>query len=247
VRGTTPAEPGVEREWREHVYPIVATSGEVIGIGIVCEEVTAARQAERQRELLIDELNHRVKNTLAVVQALAQQTFKAGTDPEAARRAFHQRLQALAGAHELLTRANWEAASLSDLVADVVQGASPQGARLHALGPPVTIAPKMAVTLAMTLNELYTNAVKYGALAVDDGRIDLAWGYDADAAGRVTLTWREHGGPPVAPPARKGFGLTMIEQALAREFGAEVALDFAEAGLVCRLRLPLDPPASAPS
>ncbi|NBB71769.1 MAG: PAS domain-containing protein [Alphaproteobacteria bacterium] len=245
VRGTTPAQPGVEREWREHFYPIVATSGAVIGIGIICAEVTAARQAERQRELLIDELNHRVKNTLAVVQALAQQTFKSGADPEAARRAFDQRLQALAGAHELLTRANWEAASLAELVAAVVQGASPEGARLHAQGPPVTIAPKMAVTLAMTLNELYTNAVKYGALAVDDGRIDLAWSYDA--ADRVTLSWREHGGPPVAPPARKGFGLTMIEQALAREFGAEVALDFTHAGLVCRLRLPLDRPAPAPS
>ena len=106
------------------------------------------------------------------------------------------------------------AASLGELVAAVVQGGSPEGARLHAQGPPVTIAPKMAVTLAMTLNELYTNAVKYGALAVDDGRIDLAWSYDA--ADRVTLSWREHGGPPVAPPARKGFGLTMIEQALTR-------------------------------
>ncbi len=245
VRGTTPAQPGVEREWREHFYPIVATSGAVIGIGIVCQEVTAARQAERQRELLIDELNHRVKNTLAVVQALACQTFRVGADPEAARRAFHQRLQALAGAHELLTRANWEAASLSALVAAVVQGASPEGVRLHAEGPPVTIAPKMAVTLAMTLNELYTNAVKYGALAVDEGRIDVAW--SDDAAAGVGLTWRERGGPKVAPPGRQGFGLTMIEQALAREFGAEVVLDFAEEGLVCRIRLPSDRPAPVPS
>jgi PAS domain S-box-containing protein len=245
VHGTTPAQPGIEREWREHFYPIANHDGTVVGIGIVCEEVTAAKRAERQRELLIDELNHRVKNTLAVVHALAHQTFKPGADPEVARLTFVQRLHALGGAHELLTRAHWEAASLRALADGVVRRASPETTRVRLLGPEVTIPPKMAVTLAMTLNELCTNAVKYGALAVDDGEVELRWRpVGADAPG-VALTWRETGGPPVTPPASKGFGLTMIEHALAKEFAADVQVDFVPQGLTCRITIPLASPIPA--
>ncbi|HYC02216.1 MAG TPA: PAS domain-containing protein [Azospirillaceae bacterium] len=198
-------------------------------------DVTERALAEEHRRLLVDELNHRVKNTLAIVQGLAQQTFR---DPatRCERDAFEGRLAALATAHNVLTRENWHSADLGEIVRDALtaHGAAPH--RLLLRGPPVRLEPKTAVTLAMALHELGTNATKYGALSVPGGRVSVAWSVAPDqerGRTRLSLLWTETGGPIVAPPARRGFGSRMIERALAAELDGAVRLDFRPEGVVC--------------
>lgn len=201
-------------------------------VGVVAD-VTDRRRAEELRELLVDELNHRVKNTLAVVQALAKQTFEANGERDAQTEAFSGRLSALAYAHRLLSSEGWTKAYLEDVAGQTLPldaGAEP---RIVASGPPVVLSPKQAVTMAMTLHELYTNAVKYGALSEPSGGVDLEW--TIRSGDRLSLRWAERGGPPVVPPVRRGFGSRMIEQALAAEFDATVQLDFRPEGLVCTM------------
>ncbi|MFL6858485.1 MAG: PAS domain S-box protein [Allosphingosinicella sp.] len=201
-------------------------------LGMV-EDVTARKTAELHLGLMVDELNHRVKNTLAVVQGLAQQSFRGDDVPESVRRSFEGRLAALATAHDLLTRANWESAELREMAEEVM--------RLHAervdvQGPLVRLPPKTAVSLAMALHELCTNAVKYGALSQPEGRVALSW---EAAGGRLALVWAEQSGPPVSPPARRGFGTRMIERALAADVDGSAELDFRPEGVVCRIEAAL--------
>ena len=147
---------------------------------------------------------------------------------------------ALARAHDVLTRENWEGAELREVVAMVVEPYSGRGQdRLRIEGPPVRMTPRMALALAMTLQELATNAVKYGALSNQTGRIRIAWGPPSgDAERRLVLSWEESGGPPVAAPKRRGFGTRLIERSLAQDLGAEVAVDYAPGRLVCRVDMP---------
>ena len=185
--------------------------------------------------LLIHELNHRVKNTLAIVQAIAHQSFKGEALSISARRAFEGRLAALSAAHNLLTRQNWEGASIRQVL-DEGLAAYRSSDRISLSGPDLPLGPKPAVSLAMAVHELATNAVKYGALSNEQGRIEIDWAVEA---GRLRWTWRERGGPNVARPQRRGFGSRMIERGLAAELRGEVRLDFAEDGLVCTLSSPL--------
>jgi two-component sensor histidine kinase len=202
-------------------------------------DVGVRKRAERHRELLIQELNHRVKNTLAIVQAIATQTFRAKPSVEEGTAAFQQRLGALGAAHNLLTRENWEKVSLEALAREVTASACDRSERVVLQGPEVALAPKAAITLAMALHELCTNALKHGALSVEAGRVELDWG--EAGPGGLWLMWREWDGPPLEPPTRRGFGLRMIEQALAQEFGGQVTLEFRPGGLVCTLRGRLPP------
>jgi PAS domain S-box-containing protein len=198
-------------------------------------DITERKRHEEHQRLLIDELNHRVKNTLAIVQGIAQQTFK-GVDPQA-RAAFEGRLAALAAAHNILTRENWEAASIRQIVDDTL---APHGSRgrgwLRVEGPDLRLPPKTAVSLALAFHELATNAVKYGALSTPDGQVNLGW---RNGDGRLHLTWREEGGPPVSPPASRGFGTRMIERGLSAELGGTVSVDFRPDGLVCTIDAPV--------
>lgn len=205
----------------------------LVGIGL---DITDRKQAERHRKLLVDELNHRVKNTLAVVQAIAAQSFRPVPGAAEAQRAFSGRLAALAAAHDLLTATNWEAAELGALARASIGAACGSPEAIALAGPRVVLPPKQALTLAMALHELCTNAAKYGALSVPQGRIALTWQTGRGAAARtLTLTWRESGGPEVTAPARRGFGTLMIEQALAQDFDGEVQLAFDPGGLACRM------------
>ncbi len=193
-----------------------------------------ARSA-RQRELLVRELNHRVKNTLAIVQALAQQTFRGLSEAAGPARAFESRLGALAAAHNLLTEANWERTSLEQVAAQTVAATCPRPERVRIAGPYVLLDPKKAVTLALAFHELSTNAIKHGALSTEAGTVDLVWTV-ADTPDRgLRLTWRERGGPTVSPPRRRGFGTRMIEQALAQELDGTVTLGFDPDGLTCTI------------
>lgn len=200
----------------------------VIGVAL---DITDRKKDEEHQRLLVHELNHRVKNTLAVVQALAHQTF-AGSPDAGRRKAFEGRLAALASAHNLLTRESWEAASLRDVVASAAAPCDPGGERFSMDGPDMRVPPRVAVALALAVHELCTNAVKYGALSNDEGRVAIRWGIES---GRLRLTWTERGGPPVAPPSHRGFGSRMLERALASELEGVVTLDFFPEGLRCTI------------
>jgi PAS domain S-box-containing protein len=209
----------------------VRTLGEQIGR--VLERIGTA---EHQR-LLLNELNHRVKNTLAVVQGVASQTFKGDAASPDARRAFDNRLSALAAAHDVLTGKKWESASIRDIISRAGLGCGASGQRWRAAGPDIQLRPRAAVALAMALHELCTNAVKYGALSGDSGGVEISWRISAENT--LRLVWAEAGGPRVRQPEARGFGSKMIERALASELGGSVDLRFDEEGVQCVIEAPL--------
>lgn len=218
--------------------------GTVIEVRNIAEEKALEeqrRRAEEQQLLLINELNHRVKNTLGIVQGLAQQSFKSDLPTEEARKAFDARLGALAAAHNLLTRKNWETAMLSEIIADSVNATTGALAlRVSLEGPEIVLRPQTAVSLAMAVHELSTNAIKHGALSNDEGTVCVEWAVDRDGEGpRLHLEWRERDGPLVMEPPRRGFGSRMIERGLAAELRGTVVLDFRPDGLRCRISAPL--------
>jgi len=209
-------------------------------------EVAARRAVESQRELLIAELNHRVKNTLATVQSIAAQTLREGASLRETRESFESRLLALSQAHDLLTKANWRGAALEDLVR--LELAPYRGGRRITLdGEPTTLGPNTAVALAMGLHELATNAAKYGSLSTPEGRLRVSW-TPQDRSGEpwLVLEWLESGGPQVKRPSRRGFGTRLIENGLRRQLGGEVELAFEPTGVRCRLDVPLSEPAADP-
>jgi PAS domain S-box-containing protein len=203
-------------------------------------DITERKRAELHLWLLVNELNHRVKNSLATIQAIAAQTFHAARSLPQAQEAFSARIVALAEAHDLLTRENWEGADLLDLLSrlEVLHG-GPE--RFAIVGAPVRLSPRLALSLSMVLHELATNAVKYGALSAPQGQVRIAWTVvPGPAQPRLSLTWTETGGPPVRPPTRRGFGSRLIERGLAAELSGEARIDFAPDGVVCRIEAALD-------
>ncbi|MBX3502312.1 MAG: PAS domain-containing protein [Alphaproteobacteria bacterium] len=208
------------------------------GMGVVFRDVTDRKTVEEDRELLINELNHRVKNTLATVQSMARQTLTGRGVPLAVQRGFEARLQALGNVHTLLTERNWEGAGLREVIEVSLR---PYGvadrARFALEGPDFRLRPKSAVALSLALNELGTNAAKYGALSADSGRVALAWRIAGEGFG---LRWQESGGPPVRPPARRGFGTRLIERGLAAELRGRVKIEYRTEGVVCTIEAPLD-------
>jgi PAS domain S-box-containing protein len=213
-----------------------AGSGCLVG---VLSDVTQERRAQEHRMLLVNELNHRVKNTLAVVQGMAKRTFKPEVDTGTQLRAFDGRLMALAQAHDLLTRESWRSALLSEVAEVALRERAGEEERILIDGPRVELSAKQAVTLAMALHELYTNAVKYGALSDDRGHVEFVWAVEGAEEPQLWMRWSEHGGPPVLPPTQRGFGSSMIQRALGAEFQANVELDFRTSGFVCQVLAPL--------
>ena len=205
-------------------------SGKPTGLHVVGRDVTERKRWEAHQNILIGELNHRVKNTLSVVQSLSHQTFHQDRPPSEAIAAFEHRLQALASAHNLLSAENWESASLTDLVERTLSPFNLE--RFDIDGEPTRVSPKIAVNLVLALHELATNATKYGSLSTDNGRVRLQWQSEGPA---FSLSWAEYGGPTVEPPIRTGFGTRMIRRVLASELGGDVSLEFEPKGLVCRI------------
>jgi two-component sensor histidine kinase len=195
---------------------------------------------EQDRTLLLNELEHRIKNTTSMIQSIAHQTLR-GQVPPASMAAFNARLVNLSRAHEVLTRSSWSSADLRDLVASTV-ALQPSGRRVSIDGPPVELPPKAVLGLALVLHELMTNATKYGALSDDQGRVAVRWTVAPRAGGGKTLSlvWDERDGPPVAPPTRKGFGTTVIGRALSGELDGKTALDYRPTGLRCSIEIRLD-------
>lgn len=227
----------------DFVYqPVTDARGDVSGIFVEGYDVTERKRAEDHQRLLIDELNHRVKNMLAVVQGIAMQTLKGDAATPAARQAFEQRLGALAATHTLLTRGNWADVSIREVVSASLEPFREGTGRIVMDGPQLEISPKTAITLALALHELATNAAKYGALSNDTGTVTISWQVsDKGGEPRLGFLWTENGGPAVEPPARRGFGTRMIERGLAVELDGEVKIEFKPSGVVCSVDAPFGP------
>jgi two-component sensor histidine kinase len=204
------------------------------GIGVVFRDTTDRRRAEEQRDLLIRELGHRVKNMLATVQSIAAQTFRNnGVDPRL-QQAFESRLVTLSKVHSVLTRQNWEGADLHDVVWSALHNAA-DSTHFQVDGPVIRLASNGAVAFSMAVHELCTNAIKYGALATPAGRVTVNWEVAGD---RLIWHWRESGGPPVETPTRRGFGSRMIERALATQLNGTVVIAYRRAGVLCTIDAP---------
>jgi PAS domain S-box-containing protein len=223
--------------WVEGAARLVFVDGVAVRMVGANVDITARKAAEHHQHMLFNELNHRVKNTLAIVQSIAWQSLRSGGVSRQVRDTFEGRLTALATAHDVLTRRDWEAGSIGQILANAVAPHDPGDGRLNARGPTVDLEPKTAVALALAMHELATNAVKYGAFSTSSGRVDVSW---TTAGGRLDLTWRESGGPRVEGPVRRGFGARLLEQGLAAELRGPVRLDFHPEGLVCAIRAQLD-------
>ena len=205
-------------------------------------EIAERRRAEEHQRLLMNELNHRVKNTLATVQSMGAQTLRGDRNPIEAREAFVSRLMALSTAHNLLTSERWETAELEDVVRMAVAPFDePPGVRFAIEGPPLRLKAQHALGLAMALHELGSNAAKYGALSAEDGRVRISWQTAAD--GEVRFLWEEREGPVVQPPIRRGFGARLIQEGLARELGGRASIDYLPEGLRCEITFRADSPA----
>ncbi|PWS36748.1 hypothetical protein DFH01_16595 [Falsiroseomonas bella] len=204
------------------------------------DEVARERAEARQRQdLLLAELDHRVKNTLANIQALVRHSSRNAGSVGGFVTDLHGRLRAMAKAHSLLSRSRWEGAGLRSLVEEELHphlGAEGGMPRIGIVGPDIRLRPKAALAVSLALHELATNAVKHGALSVPAGRVQVSWRV---AEGKLLLEWRESGGPPVAAPGHRGFGSMMIERSLAYEVGGTTKLDFRPEGILFHVEMPL--------
>jgi two-component sensor histidine kinase len=220
------------------------TGGLLLSIGLFFAVRMAARvaRAEALQGLLVNELNHRVKNTLATIQAIAWQTFRDTPDPKEARHKLDARLTALARTHDVLSAEKWHSADIREIVNGVIEPYSAtDDRRLHLSGPELRLKPHPALMVSMMLHELATNAAKYGALSTGGGEVFIDWAAIDDAGGqRLRLRWQEAGGPSVQPTRRKGFGSTLIEKGFATQLGGRAKLEFAPAGVTCTLECPLE-------
>jgi PAS domain S-box-containing protein len=202
-----------------------------VGIAV---DVTSTREHERQQRLLIDELNHRVKNTLATVQSVVHHTLRDYGAPEALERAITERLMALSAVHDLLSKEHWQGAELGQIISEVTRPYDHAG-RIAIAGPKARISPKTAIALSMGLNELSTNAAKHGALSTPEGHVRVSW---TKRDGTVAVEWRESDGPNVAAPGHTGFGSLLLGRVLPAELGHAVELTHPAQGVVCRFSAP---------
>jgi len=194
--------------------------------------------ADKLQKLILGELHHRIKNTLATVSAIASQSFRAATSIEDGQKAMEGRLVALGRAHDLLMQISWSNASLTHTFSGATEPFDSQGARrFHFNGPDIRITSGAVIALAMTFNELCTNTTKFGALSVPAGRVEVSWTID-DAAQRLRLSWIERGGPPVKPPTRRSFGTRMMES-LGQQLNGQVQLSYDPSGFIYALDVPL--------
>jgi PAS domain S-box-containing protein len=232
---------GEYRWFLSRALPIRGADGQIIRWFGTNTDITERLKADEQRGLLINELNHRVKNTLATVQSLAMQTLRNTERSADARELFESRLTALSRAHDVLTVESWEGAELRRVADRALEPFASKDGRVSIEGPDVWLTPKQALALSMTLHELATNATKYGALSNDAGTVRVSWVVSPfDGAGELELTWTEEGGPAVSPPTRKGFGTRLIQRNLAHDLGGDATIDYRPEGVVSVIRSPIE-------
>ncbi|MGN6312400.1 MAG: sensor histidine kinase [Rhodanobacteraceae bacterium] len=207
----------------------------------IFRDSTRERLAQQRQEFLTEELNHRVKNTMAIVQSVAMQTLRQSATVEEAREALESRLVALGRAHDILVATNWRGGDLRETIEGVLRMILDEalGTRVHLHGPDIHLEPGPLLGLTLALHELATNAIKHGAMSNAGGRIEIRWEITEDTLRCFRLRWVERDGPPVEPPRKRGFGSRVIEEGLAHEFDGRVELKFAREGLECTIRAPL--------
>jgi len=241
VAGGIPESSVVRPLWRN--LAITSAIGGIlllVGLAFAVRMATTIARGEMLQDLLVEELNHRVKNTLAILQSIAAQTFRSASRSE--REKFEGRLRALAEAHNLLSTEKWQGSDLQDVIGRVLQPYllnNPD--RVRMFGPKVPLAPRLAVVLSMILHEIATNATKYGALSNDSGTVTLNWEIvEEDARRKLRLIWREAGGPQVTAPVQRGFGSRLIERSARDQLGGEATVDFLPRGVVYTVTVGLD-------
>ncbi|MDF1587180.1 sensor histidine kinase [Marinimicrococcus flavescens] len=233
-----PEEEGGVREivWTCTHVPVANDAGEIAFVLQNAVDVTAEHALHRHNEMLLQELNHRVKNSLATAQVIAQRSLIDSKTMAEARDDFVARLHAMAAIHDLLVAKSWSGAELGAVLRQTLQpfdGGSPVRHGITLQGPPVPLTVKQAQTMSMAIHELATNATKYGALSHASGAIDIAWSHDPSADGAFRLSWKERNGPAVSPPGKKGFGTIMLTGVLAQEIGGTITLDYPTHGVIC--------------
>jgi two-component sensor histidine kinase len=237
-----------ERFWANGVTMAIQKSDAPVLLKITRDE-TPLKVADEQRILLLNELNHRIKNTLAMVQSIIANTLRAKNVDPAVRTDLTNRLIALSDAHNVLVEESWAGADLMT----IVQGALRPFAQDHfevfrCDGPPTRLSPRQAVSMALVLHELATNAVKYGALVKRSGIVSVTWNQAVDSMGgrHLTLLWEERGGPPVTVPERSGFGSRLISRSFGNESGGRAHVEFAPEGVRCVVELSLSTESEMP-
>lgn len=220
--------------------PLKNAEGDIVGASKIARDITSRRLADEHRKILVDELNHRAKNLLAIVQAIAAHTIKGALSLEDAQHAFEARLGALARGHDLLTSGNWAGTNLASVAKAAVEAHGGGESRFYIKGPIVFLTPATALTFTMAFHELCTNAIKYGALSVATGIVSIVWQMKQKANQSILhLEWTETGGPVVILPSHKGFGSRLVEKALALELSGEVRIRYEPEGVVCTIDAPL--------
>jgi PAS domain S-box-containing protein len=205
------------------------------------QDITARKTAERRQQILVAELNHRVKNMLAIVQSIAFQTLRGESVSDHVAETFAGRLKALSTAHDILTDQSWEGADMRDIAVAALSPLAPDlPTRIMVDGAPLRLKPQAAVSFAMAFHELGTNAAKYGALASDGGRVALSWSVARQSEPHLMMQWKEQDGPPVKEPERNGFGTRMIKRVVGSDIRGEVVMKFERDGLRCSIKAPLD-------
>ena len=238
---------GVGKRWLHGVYtPEKDEQGNVIGWIASIADITERKRAEEQRDLLVAELSHRVKNTLATVISIARQSFSRARSLNDAVPSFDDRIRALAHTHARLAEANWSGVSLAAIIRDETAPYHDGGSNVHIAGPDILLSPKTAVSLGMAIHELTTNAAKHGALSVKGGSLNVTWQL-APSHNQVEMSWIEAGGPSVGSPEHSGFGRTLLERTLASDLNGEVKVEFTADGLHCRISFPLARERTAPA
>jgi PAS domain S-box-containing protein len=223
----------------KHVSLLRNAAGEPTSLVVLVTDITERKRHEEHTQLLMREIDHRAKNLLAVVLSIARQT--AATKPDDFIARFGDRIQALSASQDLLVQNAWNGVDITALVhSQLAHFQDLIGTRIALKGPPVFLSASAAQTIGMALHELSTNAGKYGALSNGDGRLEVEWSFERAEGDEqaFVMSWREEGGPPVMAPARRGFGLTVIERVARETLDAQVDLDFVVTGLSWRLRCP---------
>ncbi len=222
--------------------PLFDDDGELVGAVNCIQDITERKTAEQRQKVLIDELNHRVKNTLATVQSLIAQSARGSETVADFRHRLEARLMAMSRVHDELSRRSWADVDLREVV-DAGLGLHRGRRNVRVEGAPVAIRPRAGLMLTMVVHELAANAARYGALSGEPdapGTIALTWKVEMNGVGPVLrLRWQESGGPPVRPPARRGFGTLLVERGVAAELHGKATIDYAPAGVRCELEIPL--------
>jgi two-component system, chemotaxis family, CheB/CheR fusion protein len=223
------------------ILPYRTPDSLIDGSLITFVDVTSIVRAEEHQRLLVDELNHRVKNMLTVVISLATNTIGRSTTLEGFKEVFLGRIHALAASYALLSRDSWSPIPLREILMQELEPfTSGEHVNARLTGPMVLVEPRTALALGMAAHELTTNAVKFGAFSIPDGKVDINWTVEQAAGGtELVLKWVEQNGPPVAKPTRRGFGMTLIERVFSNDVEGEAEVDFLPEGVVATLRAPL--------